>query len=316
MNSKAIKRQLLAAIAMVLVAAIALGSSTYAWFVASGTVKAEGMKVQAQAEGNLVIRHTTHNWGTVATATLPEANNGIKALKPVSTEDFTTWVHSSAKEPGAHTSDGKYQVVTTTVHPDSDDETAGFSDYALVKQFFIRAATKEAPPKGLYVDKITVTGSATDGKPDHNLSVALRVGIKCTYKTNSETFIFAPVSKGSGNTPAYGPIDTNGTKTGVHMPTNSSAAGTVELKDMTGKEITLAQVGKTNDTVNSPLLDDEVTLPAEKAGGGESSSQDAVEVFVYVWFEGEDTHLYSDNFAAENLDISIEFQSIAPGTTT
>ena len=32
MQSKAIKRQLLAAVAMVLVAAIALGSSTYAWF--------------------------------------------------------------------------------------------------------------------------------------------------------------------------------------------------------------------------------------------------------------------------------------------
>ena len=49
MNSKAIKKQLLAAVAMVLVAAVALGSSTYAWFVASGTVTAEGMKVQARA---------------------------------------------------------------------------------------------------------------------------------------------------------------------------------------------------------------------------------------------------------------------------
>ena len=45
MNSKAIKRQLLAAIAMVLVAALALGSSTYAWFVASGSVTAKDMKV-------------------------------------------------------------------------------------------------------------------------------------------------------------------------------------------------------------------------------------------------------------------------------
>ena len=46
MNSKAIRKQLLAAVAMVLVAAVALGSSTYAWFVASGTVTATGMMVQ------------------------------------------------------------------------------------------------------------------------------------------------------------------------------------------------------------------------------------------------------------------------------
>lgn len=56
MNSKAIKRQLLAAIAMVLVAAIALGSSTYAWFASNNKVEANGMKITATTEGaNLEI---------------------------------------------------------------------------------------------------------------------------------------------------------------------------------------------------------------------------------------------------------------------
>ena len=40
MNVKTLKKQLMAAIAMVLVAAIALGSSTYAWFVSNNTVTA------------------------------------------------------------------------------------------------------------------------------------------------------------------------------------------------------------------------------------------------------------------------------------
>ena len=40
MNSKAIRKQLLAAVAMVLVAAVALGSSTYAWFVSNNSVTA------------------------------------------------------------------------------------------------------------------------------------------------------------------------------------------------------------------------------------------------------------------------------------
>lgn len=55
MNSKAIKRQLLAAIAMVLVAALALGSSTYAWFAANKTVTAQGMQVSATSSSSLVI---------------------------------------------------------------------------------------------------------------------------------------------------------------------------------------------------------------------------------------------------------------------
>lgn len=49
MNSKAIKRQLLAAIAMVLVAAVALGSSTYAWFVTNNEVYATTASISAQS---------------------------------------------------------------------------------------------------------------------------------------------------------------------------------------------------------------------------------------------------------------------------
>ena len=46
---KALKKQLGAAVAMVCVAAVALGSSTYAWFVSNNSVKAEKMNVTAIA---------------------------------------------------------------------------------------------------------------------------------------------------------------------------------------------------------------------------------------------------------------------------
>ena len=46
---KALKKQMAAAIAMVCVAAVALGSSTYAWFVSNNSVKAEKMNVTAIA---------------------------------------------------------------------------------------------------------------------------------------------------------------------------------------------------------------------------------------------------------------------------
>ena len=49
MNSKAIKRQLMAAIAMVVVAAVSLSSATYAWFVSNNTVTATTSTISAQS---------------------------------------------------------------------------------------------------------------------------------------------------------------------------------------------------------------------------------------------------------------------------
>lgn len=49
MDTKALKKQMGAAIAMVLVAAVALGSATFAWFVSNNTVKATTASVSAQS---------------------------------------------------------------------------------------------------------------------------------------------------------------------------------------------------------------------------------------------------------------------------
>ena len=50
MSIKALQKQLIAAVAMVIVAAIALSSSTFAWFAANTTVTATGMNVAAQSD--------------------------------------------------------------------------------------------------------------------------------------------------------------------------------------------------------------------------------------------------------------------------
>ena len=49
LNVGALKKQLAAAIAMVCVAAVALGSSTYAWFVSNNTVTATTTTISAQS---------------------------------------------------------------------------------------------------------------------------------------------------------------------------------------------------------------------------------------------------------------------------
>ena len=80
MNVKALKKQLMAAIAMVCVAAVALSSATYAWFVNNATVTATGAEVTASTAYSLLIsKENGTDWQTTkALAT----NSG---LTPVST---------------------------------------------------------------------------------------------------------------------------------------------------------------------------------------------------------------------------------------
>lgn len=99
MNSKAIRKQLLAAIAMVLVAAVALSSSTYAWFVNNAQVTATNVNVTATTAYSLQIKKgSTGNYGTTTDL------NGAVTLKPVSTVGALASAEKELKAAGANPS--------------------------------------------------------------------------------------------------------------------------------------------------------------------------------------------------------------------
>lgn len=272
---KALKKQMAAAIAMVCVAAIALGSSTYAWFVASNSVTAEGMTVQAQSESGLAISYGNSNWGTSATAGV---NEGVK-LYPASTKDLASWSHATAEASNSTT------AVQSTREDITDDvfggENKAFEDdngYVFMKEFKIRSTATEALSKGLYVKNVTVTGAT------QKMSVAMRVGVRYTDTSNSgnnKAFIYAPVKVGETN------------------PT-TSYNWYKDANDANGSAVTLASVGE----------DNSVVIPSTTSISSDPNS--AVKVQIYVWFEGEDAQLYSDNFKAEDLHITVDFSSIQP----
>lgn len=93
MSTKALKTQLLAAIAMVLVASIALGSSTYAWFASNTKVTADGMSVQATTAQSLVIDTNC----TVDAKTTVSFTAHSTALTPI-TYDAETYKYCSNGE--------------------------------------------------------------------------------------------------------------------------------------------------------------------------------------------------------------------------
>lgn len=274
MNSKAIKRQLLAAIAMVLVAAIALGSSTYAWFVASGTVKAEGMKVQAKSEGGLAIRwagETSQLWGTTASAKMETATS----LLPASTYNLKNWTYAKAADAKNKTADAAtWDNITKTVMGDDGKTFAKGNGYVVMQQFEIRSTSQNELATGLYVSGVSATPADTTGKRD--IDPAIRVGVRLVSETANTFFIYGPV-------------------------TNATSSYT--WTDGTTKEtkaVTLATVGTAGNS-QSTLIAKDTDIPSAK--------DTPIKVEIYIWYEGEDNALYSDNYAANALNVNVEFSS-------
>lgn len=181
---KALKKQMGAAIAMVCVAAIALGSSTYAWFVSNNNVKATTTNISAQSNSAyLVIDTQKTNTSSTSSATAAEkvgSNEGDTykdtALYPAQ------WAmnFNEAKEKA----DTKIYQFESAYAADKDkaDEQRGTrfavgnptvavkADYALMNQFYIGTGTYDGQFTNLKVDSMTVsTGS------DKKLAGAIRV---------------------------------------------------------------------------------------------------------------------------------------------
>ena len=124
METKALKKQLGAAIAMVLVAAIALGAATFAWFVNNNAVTATGAKVSTSSSvPNLYIKNTG-----MTTDIMNPADHNPTELYPVSTNDAKVFYETLHWTSGTdHAVADKYQ--TALVH--EEDKTV-YTDYTFV----------------------------------------------------------------------------------------------------------------------------------------------------------------------------------------
>ena len=273
MNSKAIKKQLLAAVAMVLVAAVALGSSTYAWFVASGTVTAEGMKVQARAEGGLAIRwagETSELWATSASAKMETAQK----LLPASTADLAKWTYAKALDASKSDADTKsYADVTKLVY---GGESGAFktNDYVVMQPFEVRSTSESKLAKGLYVSGVTV-----DRAQNKDLDPALRVGVRMVSASGDVTakYIYAPID---GHSDSYSWKDASNGNNATDVALEPIGDGT------NGK---------------SQLASSTTPIPFDKG--------QAVKGQVFIWYEGEDATLFSNNYAANDLNVTVAFTS-------
>lgn len=174
-------KKLIPALAMLLVSAVLLGTSTFAWFSMNTSVKATGMQVQAKAEAGLVI---SNDAGGTYDATAASAKSTVAQLYPGSTKDLSTWLHSVSTNPASANTQQSY----TTGSAWAADP--GYGNY-VVHDFYIRSSSAEELTI-TSLDVTSVTATVSSASPANNLSKALRVGVK--FDGSSNIKIYAPVT--------------------------------------------------------------------------------------------------------------------------
>lgn len=179
MNSKAIRKQLLAAVAMVLVAAVALGSSTYAWFVTNNEVTATTSQISAQSNAafmnikynaSAVNSDLTADVATLASEALYPAQwkNNFDASKGTSDPKVYQFETAYAQAVGAAAMDA------STLKAIGTPTEAVTADYAVKNVFNISS-------KGTGLTDLKVTGCEIKSGDAGNTALdnALRVLVVC-----------------------------------------------------------------------------------------------------------------------------------------
>lgn len=176
MKMKSLKAQFIGAIAMVLVAAIAMGSSTYAWFAMNSTVTAKGMNVEAKVSGSLYIYDSTGVPASAAAIVASEQDFNMTEpapLKPTSTATLANnaWYTAAAALPGSYEkTSAPYAAVAAGI----------LDDYRMVKTVYVRGESA--------FTNLQVTGITINGGHDDTIDDAITVAVKCTDTGGQSVF--------------------------------------------------------------------------------------------------------------------------------
>ncbi len=280
-DTKALKKQLGAAIAMVLVAAVALGSSTYAWFVSNNTVKATSNNVAAKSNSAYLVIANSNKPKTDSdsTASAESVNSATALLYPA------IWANTfNSAGNKASDSDGIYQFesayASSKESSNEKDDTrfivgnasaAVDGGYATLSTFHIGTGGYD----GIFKD-LKVTGFEASGT-DSGLLSAMRV-----YVTDGENWVV--VRSGTNK---------EGTSRSIIESQNlpeTSGSGVFHTASF-GKSVTKDDVKGTD-----------------------------VDVFCYVYYDGSDGNVYTTNLGslAKECKVILTFEATPttyPGKT-
>lgn len=164
MDTKALKKQMGAAIAMVLVAAVALGSATFAWFVSNNKVTAETSKISAQSNAPFLKIDKAAITESSTTSSSYAEDTDVKlypaqVVKNTDNKPLFKSAYASAATATTELTNSRYDV--------GDAAAAVNGEFAIKKSFKIGTADAKAGSfKNLKVSGVKLTSDGTDGLED------------------------------------------------------------------------------------------------------------------------------------------------------
>lgn len=278
-------KKLIPAMSLLLISAMLMGTSTYAWFSMSTQVTATGMQVKATAQDGLLISNADKtSWTSSASAKVASA-----ILVPTSTAGTTTpaWSHNTstnADDAQANQASSSYEDLTLAWTNTSSGQgfvdsngngskDAGQKVYVLLNEFYIKSSGNTLTLGSgqtyadLYINDVTVSSSASFLKIDNSLRVLVVVG--------SAAYIYAPV------------IDqASGTTTLSYNFKQNTAVVALDATASSGFD-------KTTGTTTIANTDSSALLAK-----------------VYIYFEGEDANCKSTNISGittDDISVTVKF---------
>ena len=277
-NTKFRKRALLSSVAMLLVALVALGSATFAWFAESPTASANGLTLKTTAASGLEIQTASQQkWGTEAllNADAPQSTTsaGTFNLTPASqVQNVSTTGHA-----------GDFYTVTAKKadEPDAKDEkftgvTAGRSsaDSVYAEDIFFRLSQTSSASDSRTVKLSGVTITVASGAS--TLSKAIRVAVA------DENGLLLGTYSVSGS------IGDDGKDCVPYNPGNT-----------TYDNLTLTAY---NPALTTNLTSGSATAVDVEAATGVMTTSTTKKVTVYVYLDGEDSECFTQK--VNNIDVN------------
>lgn len=294
-------KKLIPALAMLLVSATAMSSATFAWFSMNREVQTANMQVKAVADQGILINEvataTDENWDNAATTNQTAGIN----LRATSTANTGTWyvAHSVKSDNSASATAGQVSENLTS----EGYKTLGTAPYATSTQTVEAAAGTNAKQEITYVDSDGTAGYANGEGYYVRYTYYIKssgAAIETSLDANKQSFNIKEVSVTGNASGTEGPaaIDKSlrvavvvNNKAYIYAPVSGATAtyyvnaSSTATTVLTGSQAT--SIG---------------TIPA--------TTSDGTPVYVYLYFEGEDTGVKTSNVTGDlsNLTVSVNFE--------
>ena len=278
-------RKLIPAFIMLLVSAILVSTATYAWFSMNTKVTVSSMTVKATASKNLLISdsETGTYLPSLALTTINET------LVPVSTAVLATPAFYKIDRVGSQMTADNFHRRNSTL------EAATTSDY-VKETMWVKSTGTDATNLKAHV---TFTGGTEALDP--SLRVMFVVG-----GATGTAYLMTPVAGADATYKAIASLS-------YTAATGTAVAGTFYYDDLTGtKPASQPNVGDDVSNMFTQVVTETVAnvtiTPDNSVIYTALSADQAVQIDVYIWYEGQDTHCKSTNAVTlDNTVFSIDY---------